>query len=303
MASMSTAWSQPTQPQVSQLFQFTYPTSVENVFPLPNGGLLLSTSNTSNLYYANPEATYPAAQNVITLPDSTALSGITELGDGLYAVAGRNNGSVQLHVVSVATDAALKATLDHSINVTNASSLDGLVSLPDQPRIVLAADSIKGRIMRIDTSNNTVTVALDSEALLPNAWTGRGVSGLGIHADYLYFTNAGTFARYAIDKYGNISGDLEIMGQANRVEASNAVFHDFTFDTEGNIFLAVYPSSIQTFANGLHSLYFGGPDSPLLSPTSIAMGLDGKYMYVSTGGKDTGYPISGGQLMRVQHNV
>ena len=77
-------------PQVLQLYQFTYPIAVENLSSLPNGCLLLSTSTDADLYYIDPEADFPAAQHVITLPGSIRLTGIAALGDnseirGLHA--------------------------------------------------------------------------------------------------------------------------------------------------------------------------------------------------------------------------
>ncbi|KAI2643387.1 hypothetical protein GGS21DRAFT_485906 [Xylaria nigripes] len=297
-------------PKVSQLFQFTYPTSVQNLLPLPNGCLLLSTSDTSNLYYLNPEAIYPAAQNVITLPNSVALSDMVALGDGLYAInsggtpAVNAEGGMHIHVVEVATEGNVNVTLDHSIPILDSSSAVGMVALPKYPRTILVADSWKGRIVRIDTINNTTEAAFEDAALqLGTNRTAPGVRGLNIRDGHLYFTNSGqrTYGRFPIDDQGCKTGDVEILAHLDANDESVASYDGFSFDSEGNAFVAVHPGSIHKIApNGSQTMFVGGADSKFLEPTSVVISDDGKSMYVSTGGRNTGYPISGGQIMKVQ---
>ncbi|KAI0906425.1 hypothetical protein F4823DRAFT_627083 [Ustulina deusta] len=311
---MASLLSLPSQaaPQVSQLYQFTYPTAVENLFSLPNSCLLLSTSANADLYYLDPEALYPAAQNVITLPGSIELTGFAALGDGFYAVAGgvsppsNSGGYMRVYVIKVETEGLVNVTVDHIVEVPNTANIDGMAALPNHPCTILGADAIGGRILRINTSDGAVSVAFEHAALKPsdqkNA-TARGIKGLKIRDDYLYFTNSAQriFGRFPIDANGTNTGDVEILARLDETFGGDASYDDFSFDSEGNAFVAVHPSSIhKIMPDGAQSVFAGGANSMLLEPTSAVVSNNGKAIYVSTAGKDTGFPISGGQVLRVQ---
>ncbi|KAI1422218.1 hypothetical protein F5Y12DRAFT_763907 [Xylaria sp. FL1777] len=287
-------------PQVSQLYQFTYPTAVENLISLPNGCLLLSTS-ASDLYYIDPEALYPAAQNVISLPDSIRLTGLAALGDGFYAVAGsvsppsNSRGCMQVYVIKVETEGLVNVTVDHVIEVPNTVSIGGIATLPSQSHTILGADSIGGRILRINTSDGTVSVAVEHA-------TARGVKGLKTRGGYLYFTNSAQriFGRFPIDANGTNTGDVEILASIDEAYGRDASYNDFSFDDEGNAFVAVHPSSVHKITpDGVQSVFAGGVNSTMLGPTSAVVSSNEKAIYISTAGKDTGFPISGGQVLKV----
>ncbi|KAJ8133110.1 hypothetical protein O1611_g513 [Lasiodiplodia mahajangana] len=298
-------------PQVSQLYQFTYPTAVQNLFALPNGCLLLSTSINGDLYYINPEALYPSAQNVITLPGSVALTGFAALSDGFYAVSGGARlpssleDDMQVYVIKVETDGDVNVTLDHIVPVSGASSMDGMAALPKYPGTVLSADAIDGRILRINTSDSSVSVAFEHAALKPGDskdTNARGIKGLKIRDDYLYFTNSAqrTFGRFPIDANGTNTGDVEILAHLDDTPGDGVSYDDFSFDSEGNAFVAVHPSSIHRITpDGAQSVFAGGVNSTLLEPTSVVISNNEGSIYVSTAGKDTGFPISGGQVLKV----
>ncbi|KAI1749726.1 hypothetical protein F4782DRAFT_542038 [Xylaria castorea] len=296
-------------PQASQLFQFTYPTGVENLFALPNGCLLLSTSANANLWYIDPEALYPSAQNVITLPGSTALNGFAALGDGLYAVTGgappqsSSENPMQVYVIKVETEGDVNVTVDHTVAVPGTKSMDGTAALPKHPRTILTADAIGGRILRVNTSDHSVSVALEHAALKPSdRENAKGVNGLKIREDYLYFTNSAqkTFGRFPIDENGSNTGDVEILACLDDMPDSVS-YGDFSFDSVGNAFVAVHPSSVHKITpEGAQSIFAGGVNSTFLEPTSVVVSNDRKSIYISTAGIDSGFPITGGQVLKVQ---
>ncbi|TGJ87882.1 hypothetical protein E0Z10_g833 [Xylaria hypoxylon] len=298
-------------PQVSQLYQFTYPTGIENLFSLPNGCLLLSTSLNADLYYIDPEALYPSAQNVITLPGSTALTGFAALGDGFYAVAGgisprSGERYTKIYVIKVDTEGDVNVTMNHIVQVPNTVSINGMAALPKHPHTILSADAIGGQILRVDTSNNALTVAFEHAALKPGNQSNpnaTGVKGLKIRDNYLYFTNSAqrTFGRFPIDANGTNTGEVEILARLDEKFGDETLYDDFSFDNEGNAFVAVHPSSIHRITpDGVQSVFAGGLNSTLLEPTSTVVSNDGKAIYISTAGTDTGFPISGGQVLKVQ---
>ncbi|KAI3325145.1 hypothetical protein HD806DRAFT_467357 [Xylariaceae sp. AK1471] len=315
MATLSSGLpSQAAAPSVSQIYQFQWPIGVENLFPLKNGHLLITTSYTGNLYYIDPTAIYPAAQDVITLPGVTALTGMAEIGDGLYAINGgvpppsSSDGYWQVHVVKIKTNGSVTATLVRStaIMVPGTVSLYGMAALPKHRHTVLSADPRMGRILRVNTTDDSVSVAIEHAALGPgdNATAAAlGIKGLRIRDDYLYFTNLAQrkFGRFPIDANGTNTGDVEILACLDEYGAS---YDDFAFDDEGNVFVAVHPSSIYKITpHGVQSTFAGGVNSTFLEPTSVVVSKDGSSLYVSTGGREnkTEYPaFDGGQVMKVQ---
>ncbi|KAI1736607.1 hypothetical protein F4680DRAFT_451696 [Xylaria scruposa] len=296
-------------PQTSQLFQFTYPTGVENLFTLPNGCLLLGTSAGADLWYIDPEALYPSAQNVITLPDSTALNGFAALGDGLYAIIGdappqsSSEGLMQVHIIKVDTEGDVNVTLDHTVAVPGTQSMAGTAALPKHPRTILTADAVGGRILRVNTGDHSVSVAFEHAALEPtDGENAKGVNGLKICDDYLYFTNSAqkTFGRFHIDENGSNTGDVEILACLDDMP-DGVSYGDFGFDSAGNAFVAVHPSSVHKITpEGAQSIFAGGVNSTFLEPTSVVVSNDGKSIYISTAGIDSGFPVTGGQVLKVQ---
>jgi hypothetical protein len=301
-------------PQVNQLYQFQWPIGVENIVRLQNGHLLLTTSYTGNLYYIDPEAIYPSAQDVITLPGVTALTGMAKIGEGLYAINGGVlspnswEGYWQVQVVEVKTHGNVTARLVNSTAVTTpgTTSLYGIAALPKHQRTVLSADPKNSRILRVNTTDDSVSIAIEHPALGPgeNATaTALGVKGIRIRGDYLYFTNSAQrkFGRFRIAANGTNVGDAEILAC---LDEEGAAYDDFTFDNEGNVFVAVPPSSINKITpGGAQSTFAGGANSTLLGPTSVVVSKNGSSLYVSTGGREKGseYPaFDGGQLMKVQ---
>ncbi|KAI1181167.1 hypothetical protein F4777DRAFT_4555 [Nemania sp. FL0916] len=304
-------------PQVSQLYQFTYPTAIQDLLSLSNGCLLLSTSTSADVYYIDPEATFPAAQKVITLPGSTALTGFATLGDGLYAVAGSkqssslardnsDNSDVHIYVVKVETAGDVKVTLHQTVAIPGTTSMDGMAALPEHPKTILSADSIRGRVIRVNTDDSSVSVAFEHPALKPGKGankSARGIKGLKIRDGHLYFTNSAqkTFGRFPIDAKGTNTGDVEILAHLDDTPDEAVSYDDFSFDNKGNAFVAVHPSSIRMIApDGKQSVLIGGKNSTLLEPTSVAVSSKVGSVYVSTAGRDTGFPVSGGQVLKVR---
>ncbi|KAI0205283.1 hypothetical protein F4808DRAFT_279528 [Astrocystis sublimbata] len=310
LITVSLSMSSPTPYQTSQLFQFTYPTGIRNLISLPNGCLLLSTSVNTDVWYIDPEALYPAAQNVATLPGNNALNSFAALGDGLYAVtSGASPPSspdpMQMHVIKVQTEGNVRVTLVDTLAVPDTRSMEGSAALPRHPRTVLIADAIQGRILRVNTETHNVGVAFEHAALNPNhegSAAAQGVKGLKIVDNYLYFTNSAqrTFGRFPINENGDNTGDAEILARLEDTPESVS-YGDFSFDGAGVAFVAVHPSSVRKITpKGAQSFFAGGDESTFLEPTSVVVSNDNKSIYVSTAGKDTGFPVTGGQVLKVQ---
>ncbi|KAK5988628.1 hypothetical protein PT974_10114 [Cladobotryum mycophilum] len=185
--------------QFNQVFQLPDKTFFENLHVLPDGKLLLSTFRTGNLLILDPAAANPVPSKVASLEGINGLTGIAPLENNVYAVtAGKNEyfsfikGSMKLFVVSLDS-----GVLD-AISVPDRQMLNGMAALPHEPHTILSADSIEGRIFRINTKNQKVGVAITDYALGPGTSSFKmGANGLKLRGDYLYFANSvqGTFKR------------------------------------------------------------------------------------------------------------
>jgi len=283
----------------TQIFSFaSY--FIENLRVLPNGNLLLSTILSAGLLYTlNPNVPSPQAQQVTTFSSSiTGVTGIAPIpGNGLYAVGGGlhtsfsfANNSMNLFIVSLATDSIVK-----TIPVPGTESMNGLVALPVYPFTVLSADSVGGRILRIDTLTSTVSVAFSDPALGPGNFVPPiGVNGLKIRGAYLYFTNSAlaTFARVLIDAHGNKVGTVETLASIDGLP------DDFCFDDTGNAYAAVHPSSVVKITPRGVVTTIGSGDL-FRQPTSVVLANDGASIYVSTGGTIVGNQTLGGQIIQI----
>lgn len=290
-----------------EIFTFAS-TFIENLHVLSNGNILLSTLDSPGLLYTvDPKAAKPVATQIANLPsfhNITGLTGIVSLGDDLYAISGGvhtsyafEEGSMHIYIVSLRTN-----TVVDDIAVPNTACLNGLAALPGHPHTLLSADSIGGRIIRIDTRTKDVSVVIEDEALHPGkgAALAVGINGLKTRGDFIYFTNSalGTFARVLIDEQGNKAGEIEVLA---RSPSSTEIYDDFAFDCAGNAYVAVHSSSVfKITPDGKQTLLAGGVNSSVFQqPTSVALANDEKSIYVSTGGAFAGDPITGGQVVQV----
>ncbi|KAI0876616.1 hypothetical protein GGS24DRAFT_450926 [Hypoxylon argillaceum] len=295
------------------VFQFPNRAFIENLHVLHNGHILFSTLTSGNLYILNPKSSNPSPVIVVSLVGSTGLTGIVPLGQGRYAISGGIHssfsfvrGSMRLYVVSMESSDPAGAEVTDIIPVPDTSMMNGMVALPNRPHTVLSADSIDGRIYRVNTETKEVSVAFADPALAPGDSPGIpfGANGLKLRGGYLYFTNSalGTYARVSIDDNGDKTGNVEVLATLGSAASPSNAYDDFDFDAQGNVYIAVHSASINRVTpNGEQSLFAGGSDSTTFKePTSVAMAEDGKSIYVTTGGTIVGNTTYGGQIINVK---
>ncbi|KAH9986405.1 hypothetical protein F4779DRAFT_624286 [Xylariaceae sp. FL0662B] len=263
----------------TRIFEFNN-TFIENLTMLPNGRLLLTTFGSGSLYMLKPETTNPAVENLVNLEGSTGLSGIASLGS--------NNSAVVVD----------------SIPVPGTRMMNGMAALTNKPQIILSADSLGGRILRVDTSTREVSVALTDASLGPsedNPTHALGINGLRVRNSYLYFTNSaqGTFARFPIDDDGNKIGDIEIIGSLEGDDRISHAYDDFALDSCGNAYVALHPSSVVKITPDGKQTTIARTQTDLTfrEPTSVLLAQDSKSIYVSTGGKTIKGKRYGGQII------
>ncbi|KAL8742041.1 MAG: hypothetical protein Q9190_005422 [Brigantiaea leucoxantha] len=269
----------------------------------PNGHLLLTTLHSGDLYTLDPKSPQPLI--VASLPGATGLCGIAtvDVRANIYAIGGGEHisfgftpGTVAVWVVQIGENDMGVVLARIPVNAT----LNGMDSLPAKPHIVLGVDSKGGRVMRINTQTRHVDVAFDDPSLGPSPTFPLGVNGARIRDNHLYFTNSGqgTFARMPIDHDGNKVGNVEVVATLPQppARADNA-YDDFIFDHAGNAFVSLHSSSyVKITPKGDQSVFLNetGYSPGLIEPTSAALSLDGKTLYLSTAGTTVGTTVYGG---------
>lgn len=293
-----------------QIFEFPDNTFIENIHLRPNGHLLLSTLSSDMLLTFDPASAKPSPKAVANLTGCTGLTGMATVGLNTFAVScgvhakfSFDNNTMRVFVVQIPDNSDSGVVLEN-ISVPGTEVLNGMASLPFKPYIVLSPDSIGGRIFRVNTVTREVDVAFEDPLLGYGNDTvvAVGANGLKIFNDYLYFTNSGLgfFARVKIDRDGNRSGDIEIIARLS-VSATQA-YDDFAFDYYGNAYVALHSYAVVKITpDGTQTIFAGGTDSSSLikQPTSAAMSLDGKSIFVSTGGTTINGTVYGGQVIRI----
>lgn len=263
---------------VTPIFEFDN-TFIENLTLLPNGRLLLTIFGSGNLFPLDPEATDPKTETLITLDGSTGLSGIAALGGGKYTISGGihtsfnfQQGSMKVYVVSLPAQNIPAAMID-SIPVPDTRMMNGMAAPPIKSHIILSADSLGCRILRVDTSTREAGVVFADAALNPSADNPThplGINGLRIEGHYLYFS------RFPIDDDDNKTGNVEIIARLEGDENISQAYDDFAFDGYGNTYIAMHPSSVNKISPDGKQATIAGNQTNLSfrEPTSVVMAKD-----------------------------
>lgn len=306
------------QQDMQQIFAFSDDTFIENLHVLPNGHLLLSIMrdyDQGDDLIIDPKDPQPAVKTVLTLEGSTGQTGIAPLGGGIYAISGGIHspfrfelGSMSVYIFSL-DDATGSGTLVDTIPVPDTQMLNGMAAIPSSPHILLSADSIGGRIWRIDTQTKVVDVAVTDDQLGPDTDPDNpiplGANGLKIIDDFLYFTNSakGTFARFRIDTNGNkISDIVTIAHNAKNFTLAGNAYDDFAIDSKGNAYISMHPWTVNKVTpDGIQTTFIGGSNTTTVKgPTSAVLTNDGQSIYVATGGATIDNQVYGGQILKVK---
>lgn len=284
-------------PSLRVLFTFDPPVAIENVALTSRGHLLLTTLyDGGRLYSLDPLLPQPDAQVIATLPGCDGLTGIRETAHDVFAVTGGPLGAtgfVGLRTFSVTLSGTQTATVTETASVPDTAMLNGIAKLPRDPAVILAADSFRGEIVRINTVSGKVDVAIKDALFRPTTAVSLGINGLDVLGDHLYFTNSGQgiFARIKINPDGSkVNGsEAEILARIPGTPSRQNFYDDFAvWETrEGKLeaFVATQANSVYHILDGKQSLFLGGGNSTWLKvPTRSLYSKNGKKLYVVTGG-------------------
>ncbi|KAG4267494.1 hypothetical protein FPRO04_12817 [Fusarium proliferatum] len=292
----------PSQPKVREIVEIPG-VRIENVASRSNGDLLLSTMGEGKLYSVNPYKSPPQPEMIAQIEGVNSLFGITEIGDDVFALAAGNdtgqqfqNNSMKLSLLKFNYG---QLSVDTVFEESKYGPVNGIVALPYYKHIILGADSVRGEILRIDTTTGKIRVAIQDKEFTPgvDGPYGLGVNGIKIFKNHLYFTNTDrqTFGRLKIDKLGKKVGDVEIIYRVEK--GSPSIPDDFTIDRNGNVYVGIWQDKlIKITLDGEATVLSEGL---LAGPTSVTLSRDGKSVFVVTAGMNNNN-VSGGQVVQVR---
>ena len=285
---------------------------VENLAVRPNGQLLLTRLDTTELFLFDAESRDPWPTFVWLFPNALSLTGIVEFAHDVFAVCAGNYtpgggptpgswavwrvdmntyGTPSWTVNGTGTGARPPSRITKIADMPEAAHLKGLTAFSD--RYVLASDFRAGIVYRLDVTTGayTVVIADSLTAAVPQPIFGTaGVSGLQVRDGWLYFTNTGQniFARIPVRADGRPAGEASILAHT---AASTDYFDGFTFGADGEAYLVTGSGNavVRIPATGGPEVRVAGrPGSGILAePTACAFArgvIDQGVLYVVTGG-------------------
>jgi hypothetical protein len=295
-------------------YQFPNETWVENLAVRSNGNVLITLLSSPEVWEVDPSEE-DSAKLVFHFPGALSALGIAELQPDIFVVA---VGNITLPAIESepGSYSAWKIDMRYQprhrrkqqrtqsprvskiADIPQAHFLNGLCSLPGQPNTFLLADSAQGLIYALDTKTGASRTWLDDPAFKPNSSipVKSGINGLHAYGEYLYFTNtfsAPALARVPIDEVsGEAAGPVEtIIGAPSWKVNIGDQADDFTFDGEGNVWLATDPSNsiVKVEMPGGHAtVEIGGADDCIVAGvTATAFGRtknDQHILYATTNG-------------------
>lgn len=282
-----------------QIYQFPNSpfTDIENVAIRPNGQLVLSIITSPSVYTLDPSQAQGTAVHLHDFTGVTSCLGITEIASDEFAIAVGN--------VSTATYSGVPGTFSiYKIDFTKsptaftkiaavpqAKILNGLTHVASNPSIILAADSEQGIIYSINAITGAISAAIQSSAFAPTASFPLGVNGIHTSGNNLYYSNSalGTYGVMPINANGQSAGSATVLAH----DSSGNNYDDFALAATNNAFVTNHPSSIAEITPaGAQTVVVN--DTNIVQPTSAIFSLDGKTIYVVTGGSARGSsPVSG----------
>jgi hypothetical protein len=176
------------QAMPTTVYQFGNGMWVENIAVRPNGNLVLVLYDRPEVYELNPFTKTPKLLH--RFPNATSMTGCVETNPDTFAVMAKTKQGFSIWTLGLSSSAPV---IEQVIpNVPDAGALNGLAAL--SPTILLASDTTKGVIFRLDLAKRTSSVAINKDQI------GFGVNGIRVRGNYLYFANSiGPFSKIPID--------------------------------------------------------------------------------------------------------
>lgn len=275
---------------------------LENLAARWNGHLLLSVVSEPFLYDVDPAN--PSPRLLHEFAGYTSIGGIAEIAPDVFAVIAGNSSSTTLNgilgtwsVWSVNMNTP-DPTIKLITRIPGGETLDGMTtSNGGYSDLVLIADCTLGALWRVNVITGNYSIAIQNPAFDNTSSSPRGINGVHVKHKFLYFTNSatGSYGRIPISTNGSAAGQVDLLA------TSPGQYDDFAFGSDGNVWIATHPGSLNEVARG------GGQrnltSGLLQNPTSVNFGRgaleEEGTLYMVTYGEDT----TGGQLLAVNTSL
>ena len=293
----------PKNAPIEVIHEFPKATWLENLAIRPNGDILATqTLPVAQLWSVDPKKSREPVI-VAKFPEVESLSGITELGNDKYYIAGGNlefaellgkKGSFKIWEIdfSAGGEAPKKRLV---AELSEALFINGMCTLND--KLILLADSNLGGVWSLDVETGLVTWVIEDAAMAKTEYFNLGLNGIKVLDGYLYFTNSaqGSLCKIPIDmKSGKSTG--------SSTKISSSMPDDLVIDAAGNIWIAenprdqfaVVPNALATSATDLDVTHIAGTagGDELAGPTAVRFGRlenDKHSAYLTTTGSGEHY--------------
>lgn len=182
-----------------QIYQFSYPTYLQDVAVGTNGDLLMTTVFPDASIYRISGATRQKsnASLVHRFDDITAATSIAERVPDVYNFLGGKQtdlgvgvpGSFGVWELDMRSGDTVVRQL---VGIPDGGLLAGILPWPGHTCIVLVSDATLGKIYRVDICVRSYEVVLEHESMYPPKWAplAFGVGGLHLRRGYLYYANS-----------------------------------------------------------------------------------------------------------------
>ncbi|KAL0932771.1 uncharacterized protein CTRU02_211734 [Colletotrichum truncatum] len=181
----------------------------ENLAVRSNGNILITSCyqpNASVYELSNPRAESASLQLRFTIQTVNGLLGITEtfpdvfafVGSNISFTAGGERGAAALWTINFNEELSPSPRL--IAHLPDAILLNGATSVPQNPQIVLVADSIRGLVWRVDITSGAVSIGAEVPEMGADQSKGpvTAINGLKIHDGYLWWSSLVEKALYRI---------------------------------------------------------------------------------------------------------
>ncbi|KAJ9301411.1 hypothetical protein DTO271G3_1546 [Paecilomyces variotii] len=265
----------------------TFPnhTWAENIAVRSNGKILVTTlENGAKLWQVDP---FHRSDPVIVhqWSNDTALTGIAELEPDVFAVVVSD---LSLSPLTLGSNQVWRVELhgDHPhvsliASIPEAKLINGMGALDPVRGTVLIADSLLNVLWFLDTRTGSYKQVIHDPVPIsgPNSTLNLGMNGVHVFGDDIYFDNMSEKVLLKVSKGAAEGYSAPVHVVANLTVASD----DFTFDIEGNVYVAGSNKITKVTPSGTQCVYSAA--DVIQGSTAAAWGrtpLDATTLYVTT---------------------
>lgn len=292
---------------------------LENLAVRPNGQILATRFDVPELWLIDPIT--GQGQIIYSFPNANALTGITHIGNDVYAVgAGTINhtnvvptpGSFSIWSVNAAPLRQRKpATVKLITAIPESLFLNGIQSFTPSGQStkrtgLIVADSTLGAIWLVDPQSGKYSLGWKDDSLAPlaNSSIPIGINGIALHGNMLYYTlwTGGDFNKASVKVPSAASmaagkASLVFKSGVHTLAATGGFFDDFAVSKDGTAYVTtnVLNTVVEIPAEGGAVNTLAGSIGNLAVAGSTAVAFTSnteRALYVSTGGGH-GAPVNG----------